>query len=288
MRFCPNCHKENPSVANHCMFCGTLLIDEEPLTEEEKLKAKLKEAEKENQLLKDVLEAQLKTSESGKEEQRESVGFNKEVESKVEQTTSKEASQASGKNGHFKLQSIGKYLLLLLCFLLLVGFLYLIVGQKKGGEVNSIKIDNKEGQGNVVISGTPGVNTEVAEKVKSFVKEYSELTETGRTDLVYKLYAPMVDRYHDVYNVSAQLVAEKYANYDKKFGVYGKHSQVRWNTLSFEIDGEIIHVQYIEDYTIDRYDDSKYSIFELEKHIDLNNEFRVISVYDRQLSKKKK
>lgn len=60
MRVCTKCGTENPSSAIHCMKCGNLLVEEEMLTEEQKLQKKLQEAEKENELLKAALEAKLK------------------------------------------------------------------------------------------------------------------------------------------------------------------------------------------------------------------------------------
>jgi uncharacterized membrane protein YhaH (DUF805 family) len=60
MKLCSQCEKENPSSANHCMYCGTALVEEEQLSEEAKLLKKLKEQDEENRLLKAALEAQLK------------------------------------------------------------------------------------------------------------------------------------------------------------------------------------------------------------------------------------
>lgn len=60
MKICSQCEKENPSSANHCMYCGTALVEEEQLSEEAKLLKKLKEQDEENRLLKAVLDAQLK------------------------------------------------------------------------------------------------------------------------------------------------------------------------------------------------------------------------------------
>ena len=39
-KICPNCEKENPSAANYCMFCNAQLVDEEQLSEEDKLRKK--------------------------------------------------------------------------------------------------------------------------------------------------------------------------------------------------------------------------------------------------------
>jgi hypothetical protein len=55
MKLCPQCEKENPSSANHCMYCGTLLIAEEELSAEIKLQKELNDAKDTIQLLKQSL-----------------------------------------------------------------------------------------------------------------------------------------------------------------------------------------------------------------------------------------
>lgn len=294
MQNCPSCHKENPSAANHCMYCGTLLIEEDDLSEEEKLRSKLQEAEKENQLLKDALEAQLKTGSSKVMEQHvpqrqsvvsETVGTQLTetyLGEEVQEEDQKIVNSASYKGWDVR-KFIREYWFLLLIFLILPGLIIVLSNTQ-------IKIPSTE---NVLEESTSHSEKKVEEesveeRVKSLVVKFCELTETSNRALVYELYAPFVKRYHDVYNIDVSNVADKYANYDKKFGVYGKHSSVRWNTLTYEIVGNMISVQYVEDYTIDRYDASKYSIFVLEKHLELDRDYHIVSVYDIQLSKSKK
>ena len=62
MKICPNCKTENPSKATLCMKCGTLLVDEEELTVEEKLQRELSQAQDEIVLLKSALDAALKNN----------------------------------------------------------------------------------------------------------------------------------------------------------------------------------------------------------------------------------
>lgn len=101
------------------------------------------------------------------------------------------------------------------------------------------------------------------------------------------IYALNVNRYHDLYNVTRSKVVESYKKYDSKFGVHGKQISVRWNTLQIWKNTNGYSVVYVEDYHIDREDKSKYSGFVLEKHIELDNNFKIVSEYDVQLSKSK-
>ena len=59
MKLCPQCEKENPSSANHCMHCGSELTPAENLDEVNKLHKELSEIKKTNELLKTVIETKL-------------------------------------------------------------------------------------------------------------------------------------------------------------------------------------------------------------------------------------
>lgn len=293
MKVCPHCNKENPSAAIHCMFCGILLVEEVNLSEEEKLRLKLKETEKENQLLKDALEAQLKDTGISNGEQNKTLKSNDVVEQNETQQTKiclEEAQQTV--KGNVKSSSstmlgirlfFSEYWVLLLIFMGVPCLITVLSNRQIVGRPMGIVLEESP-----IFQEKNMEEESVEERVKSFIQKYSELTETGDTALLFDLYAPHIERYHDVYNIDVNYVADKYANYDNKFGVYGKHSSIRWNTLSYEKVGDITIVQCVEDYTVDRYDNSKYSIFVLEKHFELDREYRILSVYDVQLSKSKK
>lgn len=136
------------------------------------------------------------------------------------------------------------------------------------------------------------MNNEMENRIHSFVENFSRLTETSdkqmMRQMVYELFAPSVKRYYSTYDTDSDYVADCFARYDEAFSVYGKHSSVRWNTVSYNTLGDRIYLTYVEDYSIDREDRSKYSVFVLEKHFELNMDYKVVSVYDVQLSKSKK
>ena len=128
--------------------------------------------------------------------------------------------------------------------------------------------------------------------INAFIQQYTSLAEASDNQLidrlVSQLYAPTVKRYFSAYDKDRSYVADSYKKYDDMFQVYGKHSNVRWNTVSFTESNGNIQLTYVEDYSIDRYDNTKYSVFVLEKHIELNSDFKIVSLYDVQLSKSKK
>lgn len=123
--------------------------------------------------------------------------------------------------------------------------------------------------------------------VKNTVQALCEATINNDYGRIAELYAFTVKRYHSIYDVTNAEVVERYRNYNNKFGVYSKRASIRWNTLQVWEHSNGYSVVYVEDYHIDREDKSKYSDFVLEKHIELDTNFKIVSEYDVQLSKSK-
>lgn len=102
------------------------------------------------------------------------------------------------------------------------------------------------------------------------------------------LYAPMVERFQDAYNKDRDYVIGCHQRYDKTFKVYGKHSSLRWESFEMRmLNNGQLSVTIVEDYSIDRKDKDKYSVFVLEKHFIIDSSYHIVSVYDNQLSKGK-
>lgn len=95
MKTCGKCGNENPSSAIHCMKCGSLLVEEEALSEEQKLQKRLQDAEKENELLKAALEAKLK---GAVESEAMADNTNQKDETHLENTSDKENDDALNEN----------------------------------------------------------------------------------------------------------------------------------------------------------------------------------------------
>ena len=123
-------------------------------------------------------------------------------------------------------------------------------------------------------------------RVKNTIRRLCEAEEQNNFEVIANAYANIVNRYHDKYNVSNSEVVNSYKKYDKTFGVYGKHINIRWNTWQVNrISDDELSVIFVEDYHIDRTDKTKYSKFVLEKHIILDKDYKIKSIYDVQLSK---
>ena len=124
-------------------------------------------------------------------------------------------------------------------------------------------------------------------RARSVISDLCDAIENNNFYRIEQLYGDYLKRYYSRYGVTNSEVVAMCENYDNQFGVYGKHFNVRWNTFqTYRSDNGAIGVTYIFDYYIDRYDPDKYSYFVIEKHIELDKNYRIISEYDVQLSKK--
>ena len=127
------------------------------------------------------------------------------------------------------------------------------------------------------------------DRIRKLLGDYSHAVVNNDFSTLEELYAPTVERYHSAYGKSRDYVVDDHRNYDDFFKVYGKHSSLRWETFRTEriSDGRVEAV-IVEDYSLDRMDESKYSIFVLEKHFIINDDYQIVGVWDNQLSKQKK
>jgi hypothetical protein len=122
--------------------------------------------------------------------------------------------------------------------------------------------------------------------VVSLLNRFAQYEQSDDFDGLEELYAPQLLRYHSKKNMSRREVMECHRNYNTKFGVYGKSSSFRWETLSINrISDTRAEVVCVKDYHIDRVDENKPSNFVLEQHFVIDNNYQVVSIYDNQLSK---
>ena len=122
--------------------------------------------------------------------------------------------------------------------------------------------------------------------VRKNIERYCNAICNNDFETLSSLYAPKVDRFQDAYDKDREYVLDCHRGYDKKFKVYGKHSSIRWDSFEMALlNNGYVKVSIIEDYSIDRQESERYSVFVLEKHFLLDSSYHIVSVYDKQLSK---
>lgn len=124
--------------------------------------------------------------------------------------------------------------------------------------------------------------TSVRNTLDRFATAYSE----NDFATIGRIYAPQVERFHNARNISRGEVVDDCRRYDQTFSVYTKRSEIRWNTFEmYELDNGRVSVTYLEDFYLDREDPSKPTYFLLRKHIILNSDCQIVSIYDDQIEK---
>ncbi|MBR6018143.1 MAG: zinc-ribbon domain-containing protein [Paludibacteraceae bacterium] len=126
------------------------------------------------------------------------------------------------------------------------------------------------------------------DRVIDMLQRFVNYTVNDNINGMYEIYAPTLGRFHDIKKqVSREDVIDTYRRYNSKFGVYGKSASYRWETLSIHrVSNTRAEVVCVQDYHIDRYDESKYTDFVLEQHFVINENYQIVSIYDVQLSKR--
>lgn len=210
---------------------------------------------------------------------------------------------ASPKNGKAKKNNTGAWIwgaVAIMAFALLV-LLISIRGCSHHDEV----IDDKSKTATTTID-SPSANTGTDNKsmrsqgrdtirqfpdeeiIKDVIGTYLNAQANNDFNSLYETYAPMVEKFHDASYLTRSEVLAKEQRYDSVFQVYGKYSAVMWETFRIEwASSNRVAVIVVEKFDIDRVDKNKLRHFVLEKHITLNDDYQIVSVWDNQLSAKK-
>jgi ribosome-binding ATPase YchF (GTP1/OBG family) len=299
----PICKKEIPSSATFCSYCGAQQVEDIQLSEEEKLRKEISEMQKTIALLKKALADAQQNNDSSVENLQTIANLQKkltEVEGKEKKTTEKNTMP----NPKPKKNWI--WFLLSGLFLILIDVVFVFVKMQNDNSdngstkweqlvIDSVAAERKQPVIDSVAAERkqPIIDSIAAEvfidreKIKKIIRNYSQYTVENNFQGFRKLYAPTVKRYHDAYNKDKECIIGHHERYDKKYGVYGKHSSIRWETLSIKPENDILKITYVEDYSIDSDKPEIYKHFVLEKHLELNTNYQIVSVYDVQKSRSK-
>lgn len=122
-------------------------------------------------------------------------------------------------------------------------------------------------------------------KVAYILSKYYRNLATNNHEQAGRAYAGRVERYYNLTDISRDAVIAQLRKYDGMFNVYGKHFDIRWETLEVTDtpDGHI--VTYLIDYSIDRYDKTLPTHYRISMFIRMNSRYEITSIYEKILSK---
>ena len=123
-------------------------------------------------------------------------------------------------------------------------------------------------------------------KIETTIRNYYDNIKNNQDENLKQMFANQIQRFFNLNNVDRNIVVEQFKKYDEMFGVYGKYFNVRWNTLEISSEaGGFISLNYLLDYSIERYDKTKPSKFLIKMYITLNQNYQIVSVYENIIDK---
>ena len=125
------------------------------------------------------------------------------------------------------------------------------------------------------------------EKVKHTLEQFAKCCSDNDFKGLKSVYAPTVLRYHNIKKaISRDEVIQHHRNYDTVSGVCGRYFNYRWDSLKItKISKDRVEVICVMDYSIYRVDETKPKEFVIEQHTVMDDKYRIVSIYDNQLSK---
>ncbi len=192
----------------------------------------------------------------------------------IERVTQAKPAPASVERSENKSRAVFWFMIVLFIVGIIVIYGYLF---NHGDVMNEKRVEH--------ISRVEDNDVSVDVSVRNVVREYATAFDNNDFATLEKLYAPTVERYHNARNESAMQVVDRHRKYDDMFGVITKSTVVKWNTISYNRLGNgRIDVTWQEEYYLSA-TKTKNSYFLLEKHAILNSNYKIVSIYDKQLER---
>ena len=118
------------------------------------------------------------------------------------------------------------------------------------------------------------------EKIRYTIETYYKyLTEKKYSELT-SMYTDIIKRYYNTYDVTPNQVINDLKSYDQTVGIVAKDIYVDWNTLDISTSGDKTSISYDVAYIIDRQDKTKSSVYQLKMYVDLNQQYKICSIYE--------
>lgn len=124
------------------------------------------------------------------------------------------------------------------------------------------------------------------EKIKNLILHYYYYADNGMFTEMSEMYAPILKRYFNQFNLEKSDALKNAQSYNQKFGVTNTHSDVNLNSLKINrLENGNYSVSYIMNYTLNRIHKEKPSHFILNIIIEINTNYKIESIYENILAK---
>ncbi len=134
---------------------------------------------------------------------------------------------------------------------------------------------------NPIIEGLSNIELAEQEKIIYTINNYyKSLTEQRYSELT-SLYSDQIQRYYNTTDVTPNQIIQDLESYDQKLGIVSKNVYVDWNTLDITKNGDNTSLSYNIAYVINTA--SKSSVYQLKMHVDIDQQYRIYSIYEENL-----
>ena len=134
---------------------------------------------------------------------------------------------------------------------------------------------------NPIIEGISNIELAEQEKIIYTINNYyKSLTEQRYSELT-SLYSDQIQRYYNTTDVTPNQIIQDLESYDQKLGIVSKNVYVDWNTLDITKNGDNTSLSYNIAYVINTA--SKSSVYQLKMHVDIDQQYRIYSIYEENL-----
>lgn len=131
-----------------------------------------------------------------------------------------------------------------------------------------------------------GKANSVESQIRDFIELYRDATNNNNISEIGSLYAPIVKRFYNSYNISRDSVICNYKRYESHFKAHNPQSAIQWETLRYSVmkDG-FISLSFVEYYSLDREETGRNTMWILEKYFILDKNYQIVKEYEKQLQK---
>ncbi|MDG1037234.1 MAG: trypsin-like peptidase domain-containing protein [Crocinitomicaceae bacterium] len=133
-----------------------------------------------------------------------------------------------------------------------------------------------------------GTSTKITEnEIKSIIESYYQVLDKGEYNKLNSYYRDNLKRFYSKYNISKSEAITDAMNYDEKYKITDKNTNIKWSSLEFRQDnlgGQVVN--FIMDYTITRKEKNKPTSFVLYITMGVDENRKIYSVYENILKSK--
>lgn len=125
------------------------------------------------------------------------------------------------------------------------------------------------------------------QRVKSTFFNYYKISDSQEYSKLIQCLSENMKRYFIYYNIGIMQAIDKARGYNQKYKIIKSLSSIRWDSFkAYKLLNGNLQVEYILDYNLERINKKKASRFVIHIIAEINNNYKIVSIYENILAKK--